>query len=163
MHSQTNDLWGAHRPRLTVYSDASLTHCGYLSQHSASVCYLRVRISKVPVFHWEQQEQPLRILNTTLNTENLDVNEQVKAKVAVRTISLFFPCNCTFLEIVWKSWTLNMRGTVGWRMRRQPNVQPVCAVCRRSVNSEILEVCGGNGDVWCFFFCFFSHAGSFWA
>lgn len=34
-------------------------------------------------------------------------------------------------------------------------MQPVCAACRRSVNSEMPEVCGGNGDVCVLFF--FSH------
>lgn len=74
--------------RLTVYSNASLTHCGYFSQHSASVCYLRVRISKVPVSTVSNKNNHRANIP---NTEKLDVSEQVKVKVTVQTISLFFP------------------------------------------------------------------------
>ena len=74
--------------RLTVYSTASLTHCGYFSQHFASVCYLRVRISKVPVPIGSTKNNHRANI---LYTEKLEVSEQVKVKVMVRTISLFFP------------------------------------------------------------------------
>lgn len=74
--------------RLTVYSNGSLTHCGYFSQHSASVCYLRVRISKVPVSTVSNKNNHRANIP---NTEKLDVSEQVKVKVTVQTISLFFP------------------------------------------------------------------------